>query len=335
MDKARDMAVIRHVHFTLGDGGAIQISQGHIQGGLCPFVEDGYPSAKTRGHLTNESVFELEELPESLIVLGGRYIALETAQLFSRLGSQVTILQRSPHILPTETTDLTDALTGYLSEEGIQVVTGVSIERVDRDHGDVVVQATVSGTPQTFQAAHILVATGRKPNTDEMGLEDLGVDLDSRGFLEVDQTLQTSVEGIYGAGDIIGEPMYVYTAAYEGALLAKNAITGEATTRDYTALPWVIFTDPQVAGVGMDEQQAAQEGIEVDIAKSFPSPNSPALWLPVTPVDSSSSSVTVPQTNSLEGESWLRKARNSSWKSAWPSSSASPSRSSLPHSTLI
>ena len=83
----------------------------------------------------------------------------------------------------------------------------------------------------------------------------------------MDQTLQTSVEGIYGAGDIIGEPMYVYTAAYEGALVAKNAITGEATARDYTALPWVIFTDPQVAGVGMDEQQAAQEGIEVDIAK--------------------------------------------------------------------
>ncbi len=186
-----------------------------IATGVRPFIPP-VPGLEDSGYLTNESAFELEELPESLIVLGGRYIALETAQLFSRLGSQVTILQRSPHILPTETTDLTDALTGYLSEEGIQVVTGVSIERVDRDHDDVVVQATVNGTPQTFQAAHILVATGRKPNTDEMGLEDLGVNLDSRGFLEVDQTLQTSVEGIYGAGDIIGEPMYVYTAAYEG-----------------------------------------------------------------------------------------------------------------------
>lgn len=248
------------------DGQAITADRILIATGARPFTPP-ISGLEDSGYLTNETAFELEELPESLIVLGGRYIALETAQFFSRFGSRVTILQRSPHILPTETPDVTDALTAYLRDEGIEVVTGVSVESVNRDDGEVVVQTAVSGKPQSFRATHILAATGRKPNTDRMGLKRLGVDLDSRSFLKVGETLQTSIEGIYGAGDVIGEPMFVYTAAYEGALAAENTLNGQATPRDYTALPWVIFTDPQVAGVGLDEQQAAQEGIKVDIAK--------------------------------------------------------------------
>ena len=200
-------------------------------------------------------------------LLGGCYVALETAQLFSRLGSRVAILQRSERVLPTEAPDITNTLTGYLQDEGIEVVTGVSVESVERVQEEGVVHATVNGERRGFRATHILAATGRKPNTDEMGLEAVGVDLDSRGFLKVDGTLQTNIEGIYGVGDVIGEPMYVYTAAYEGALAAENAITGRAKPRDYTALPWVIFTDPQVAGVGMDEEQAAEKRIEADTAK--------------------------------------------------------------------
>ena len=236
-----------------------------IATGARPFLPP-IPGLEDSGYLTNETAFELKELPDSLIVLGGRYIALETAQLFSRLGSRVTILQRSPRLLPTETPDLIDALTSYLQEEGIEVVTGVSVDRVNRDQNEVVVHAMVNGHPRRFQSNHLLAATGRKPNTDGMGLEDLGVKLDSQGFLKTDETLQTSVEGIYGAGDVIGEPMYVYTAAYEGALAARNVISGQPKDRDYTPLPWVIFTDPQVAGVGLDEQQAAQQGIQTDIA---------------------------------------------------------------------
>ncbi|MFQ5929184.1 MAG: mercury(II) reductase [Acidobacteriota bacterium] len=225
------------------------------------------PGLKDSGYLTNETAFELQELPESLIVLGGRYVALESAQLFARLGSRVTIVQRSSRILPTETPDITGALTGYLQEEGIEVLTGVSIDSVNRGENEVIVQAQVSGTAQSLRATHVLVATGRQPNTDRMRLESIGVDLDPRGFLKVDATLQTNIDGIYGAGDVIGEPMYVYSAAYEGALAAENAIAGGAKPRDYTALPWVIFTDPQMAGVGMDEQQAAEKGIEAEVAK--------------------------------------------------------------------
>lgn len=217
-------------------------------------------------YLTNESAFELDELPESLIVIGGRYIALECAQMFARFGSKVTILQRSSRILPTESNDITSALTGYLVNEGLEIITDVLLKRVSRTEQGVCVEAVVNGLMREFNASQILVATGRKPNTDGFGLQELGATLDKQGFLTVDGTLRTNIKNIYGAGDVIGEPMFVYTAAYEGALAAENAISGQSKKRDYTALPWVIFTDPQVAGVGLNEQQARNEGIGADIA---------------------------------------------------------------------
>jgi len=236
-----------------------------IATGVAPAIPD-IPGLAESGYLTNETAFELEELPESLIVLGGRYVALETAQMFARFGSKVTVLQRSDHILPTETPDLTDALAGYLREEGIDVVTGVRLREVSRVNGEVVVQAEVGGEKQTFRASHLLAATGRQPNTRDMGLEEVGVALDEKGFLKVDETLQTSVPGIYGAGDVIGGHQFVYTAAYEGKLAAGNALGEEKVRRDYRALPWVVFTDPQVAGVGLDELQARQQGIDAEAA---------------------------------------------------------------------
>ncbi len=236
-----------------------------IATGVSPAIPD-VPGLAESGYLTNETAFELEELPESLIVLGGRYVALEIAQMFARLGSKVTILQRSERILPTESPDITDVLTSYFIGEGIEIVTGTQLEKVFRGGNGVTVQVVVDGEVRTFQASHLLAATGRKPNTRDIGLEALGVALDARGYLQVDTTLQTSVANIFGAGDVIGEHQFVYTAAYEGKIAAENALTGSRIERDYTALPWVVFTDPQVAGVGLDEHQAAEMGIETDTA---------------------------------------------------------------------
>ncbi|RMG67301.1 MAG: mercury(II) reductase [Calditrichaeota bacterium] len=234
-----------------------------IATGASPFVPD-IPGLSSVDYLTNQTAFELEELPASLIVLGGRYIALETAQMFARFGSKVTILQRSPRILPTELPDVTDELTEHLTAEGLQVVTGVKLERVEAAGKGIRVTARVKGELETFEAEKILVATGRRPNTADMGLEQVGVQLNEKGFVVVDDTLQTTVPGIYAAGDVLGENMFVYAAAYEGKLAAENAINGEGKKRDYTAMPWVIFTDPQVAGVGMDERQARENGIDAE-----------------------------------------------------------------------
>jgi len=222
------------------------------------------PGLADSGYLTSQTALDLDKLPESIIVLGGRYIALEMAQMLSRFGSRVTMLQRSSRILPTETEDLTGELTKHLKDEGIEIVTGVALTNISRTNGETVVEAVVDGDKRTFKAVQLLVTTGRKPNTDNMGLENAGVELDENGFIKVDANLRTSVENIYGAGDVIGEPMFVYTAAYEGALAAENATTGSSRTKDYTALPWVIFTDPQVAGVGLDEREAKEKGIDAE-----------------------------------------------------------------------
>lgn len=214
------------------------------------------------GYLTSETLFELDELPESIIVLGGRYIALECAQMMSRFGCKVTILQRSQSILPTEDEDISMALSGYLQSEGVEIVTGVAIESVERGSGGVTVKANVGGNSKIFKSTHLLMALGRKPNTQNIGVENAGVEISADGSLVVDDELSTTSNGIYGAGDVTGDPMFVYTAAYEGGLAAENAVTGSLKKRDYTALPFVVFTDPQVAGVGMDEKNAAQAGIE-------------------------------------------------------------------------
>lgn len=214
--------------------------------------------------LTNESAFELSELPDSLLVLGGRYIALECAQLFARLGSRVTILQRSSRILPQESATLTDQLTRQLESERLRVVTDVAAQRVSAEPSAVAVEAIVRGRRETFRASWLLVATGRTPNANGLRLEHTAVKTDVRGFVSVDEYLQTTASGVYAAGDLIGEPMFVYTAAYEGALATENALTGSTRQRDYTALPWVVFVDPQVAGVGLDLEQAKAEGLDAE-----------------------------------------------------------------------
>ncbi len=231
--------------------------------GARPAVPD-IPGLRDVPFLTNESAFELTELPESLLVLGGRYIALECAQLFARFGSRVTVLQRSSRILPHESAALTDELTRQLESEGLRVVTGISANRVFADGSGVAVEALVDGRREIFRGSRLLVAAGRTPNSAGIGLENAGIKTDPRGFISVDAHLATSAPGIYAAGDVVGEPMFVYTAAYEGALAAENALTGAARKRDYTALPWVVFTDPQAAGVGLDETQATAAGISAE-----------------------------------------------------------------------
>jgi mercuric reductase len=247
------------------DGRRISGDRVLIATGASPYVPP-IPGLADSGYLTNESLFELESPPRTMMVLGGRYVALECAQMMARFGTKVTVLRRSERILPAEAPDLTEALTGYLRNEGIEVLTGVEVRRVARDAGGVEVEARAEGSLRRFEATHLLVATGRAPNTRDLGLDDVGVRLNDKGFIAVDDALRTTAEGVYAAGDVIGEPQYVYTAAYEGVLAADNAVAGGGRKRDYRVLPWVIFTDPQVAGVGLDEREAVEQGIDVDVA---------------------------------------------------------------------
>ncbi len=236
-----------------------------IASGSSSFIPD-IPGLANVGYFTNDTLYELAELPEHLIVIGGRYIALENAQLFARLGSRVTILQRSPRILPTEMPDITETLSDYLRAENIDIRTGVKIHAVSKVKSEIKIQATVKDKEEIIKGTHLFVAAGRKGNTKDLGLEELGVETYGNGFIKTDEFQRTTIRNIYAAGDVTGEHLYVYTAAYAGALAVENAFGEQQKGKDYSILPWVIFTDPQVAGVGLDEKQAAEAEINFDVS---------------------------------------------------------------------
>ncbi len=202
-------------------------------------------------------------LPESLLVIGGGPIGLELAQAFARMGSKVTVLEAMPQILPAEEASLSEQLTAYLAAEGIAIHTGVRAERVEKDSGVYRVH-TQSGV---FEAERLLVATGRKPRTAQLGLEAAGVTLEAGGAIRVDERLTTTNPRIFAAGDVAGLPQFVYVAAQSGRIAAKNAL-GEGETLDLTAVPRVTFTDPALAAVGLTEKEAKKrhgEGVRTAV----------------------------------------------------------------------
>jgi len=216
--------------------------------------------------LTSTTAMALEKQPRSLIVIGGRAVALELGQTFARLGTQVTILQRSPRILPAHEPEVSEALADYLRQEGLVIHTGVTPLAVRQDDGEKVVIAQVGGRRREFRAEQVLMATGRTPNTRDMGLEEAGVELDAGGFIVVDDYMQTSNPRVYAAGDVTNRPKLVYVAAAGGGIAAENALNGNHKRLDLTVLPQVVFTDPQVATVGLTEAQAREQGYDVAVS---------------------------------------------------------------------
>lgn len=211
-------------------------------------------------YLTNVEALSPEKQPSSLIVLGGRALGLEFAQMYQRLGTQVTLLQRSSRILPEEEPEISSYLTQYLREEGADVRTGVALKSVKETRSSKVVEALVDGKLQRFEAEEILLATGRTPNTDGLGLEAVGVELKEDRGVRVDSTMRTTVPNIYAAGDVKGKPMLETVAAREGYIAAENALTNGHLVMDYSAVPHAVFTDPAVASVGLTDAQANASG---------------------------------------------------------------------------
>lgn len=234
-----------------------------ISTGSSTFIPD-IPGLNDVGYLTNETLYDLEDLPEHLIVFGGRYIALENAQLFSRLGAKVTVLQRSNRIIPDEMPDVSEQLTESLMEENIYIKTGVKLKSVEKRGEKIVIVAMVKDKKEIIEGSHIFVATGRKGNAGNF--ESKGIELFGKGFIKTNDFLETSVPNIYAAGDITGEYLFVYSAAYEGALAVENMFSDSKKKKDYSVFPWVVFTDPQIAGVGMDEKQAYKNEIDYDVS---------------------------------------------------------------------
>ncbi len=213
--------------------------------------------------LDSTSAMDLKSQPKSLIVIGGRAIALELGQAFARLGTKVTILQRSSRLVPDHEPEIGDSLADYLREEGIEIETGATPQTLHEENEEKIIKATVRGELREFRAEEVLMAVGRTPNTKDMGLDAAGVELDKNGFIVVDEYLQTSNPKMYAVGDVTTLPNFVYVAAAAGGTAAENALNGNSKHFDLSVLPDVIFSDPQIATVGLTEAQAKDEGYDV------------------------------------------------------------------------
>lgn len=217
-------------------------------------------------YLDSTSALELRELPRSMIVLGGNAVGLELAQTFARAGVYVTVLELLPRIAPFEDEELSVALDGYLQREGIRIVTEFETRRVEKRDDHYWLTGVRDGTELSFEAQELLVATGRRPNTEGLGLQDVSVEVGERGEILVNDRLQTSNPDIYAAGDVLARDMFVYVAAYGGKLAAANALTGSGDVYDASYIARITFTDPQVASAGLTEQQARAQGNDVKVS---------------------------------------------------------------------
>lgn len=221
------------------------------------------PGLAALNPLDSTTALALARLPRSLIVMGGGYIGAELAQTFARAGVAVTLVFRS-RLLPAAEPEIGDALARYLAEEGITIIGGVAYESAHAtEAGEVAIKIIRHGRPETLRADRLLVATGRTPNTEDLGLAAAGVAQAPSGAIIVDDRLRTSKPRVYAAGDVTGRDQFVYMAAYGAKLAAKNALNGDSLRYDNTAMPAVVFTDPQVASVGLTEALARAAGHQV------------------------------------------------------------------------
>ncbi len=224
------------------------------------------PGLAEAGALDSTTAMELERLPRSMIVIGAGAIGLELGQAFSRFGVRVIVIEALDRVVPTEDPDLSAALQRALEAEGIEIHTGVKVTGVTRDEGGYAVQVRDGSLTGEIRAEQLLVATGRAPNTEDLGLENAGVEADRRGFIKVDEFMRTSNPDVFAAGDVTGGPGYVYVAAYGGGIAAQAALSEiageEPIPADLSTTPRVTFSDPQVAAVGMTEEEARTAGLK-------------------------------------------------------------------------
>jgi pyruvate/2-oxoglutarate dehydrogenase complex dihydrolipoamide dehydrogenase (E3) component len=211
---------------------------------------------------------ELDELPEHLIILGGGYIGLEFGQMFGRFGSEVTIIQRGPRLLTNEDEDVSDEVAAILREDGITVLTSSTPVRVEpADGGGLRLTVRTKDGERQLEGSHLLSAIGRIPNTEALTPEAAGIRLNDRGFIEVDEHLQTSAPGVYAMGDVTGSPAFTHSSYDDYRILHANLLGLEkASTRD-RIVPYTVFIDPQLGRVGLTEREARTQGRAIRVAK--------------------------------------------------------------------
>ncbi len=219
----------------------------------------------TTPFITNKEIFSLDSLPKSMIVIGAGPIAIEMAQAFSRLGTKVTVIQRSGQILSKEDKDMADMVMNVLKSEGVTFYLNTAVVRTkESGHEREVVVKGRDGREVSLKAERLLIALGRRANTDGLGLEGISLNFDKKG-IRVDSRMKTNHSHIYAAGDVTGEYQFTHAAGYEGGIVLSNAILHLPRKANYRFLPWCTYTDPELASVGMNEKRAKEAGIECSV----------------------------------------------------------------------
>jgi pyruvate/2-oxoglutarate dehydrogenase complex dihydrolipoamide dehydrogenase (E3) component len=219
------------------------------------------PGLQQIEHFNSTTIMELDEVPEHLVILGGGYIAVEFAQLFRRLGSAVTILQRGGYLLEREDTDVSDAVRDIFREDGIEVLFNAAVESAkSTGPKSVTLTATLEGERCAVTGSHLLVATGRKLNTEALNLQAAGVQLGDHGAIRVNGRLETTAPGIYAAGEVAGSPAFTHISYDDFRILRTNLIDGGDATTEGRLIPYTVFIDPQLGRVGMSEREANERG---------------------------------------------------------------------------
>ena len=260
---------IKTVSINLNDGGEEELTAELI------FIDTGAKTTipeiegiKTVPYLTSTTILDLKELPESLIIIGGNYIGLEFGQMFSRFGSKITILEKGKRIMSKEDEDVSETVTQFLTEEGISIISGAEISKAEKSpEGKITITIKKDGQQQQVTASHLLIAAGRSPQTKTLNLDKTGVEVDEKGYIKVNDKLETTAEGIYALGDVKPGPAFTHIAYNDHLVVFKNLMENANVSIKGRPVPYCMFTDPQLGRIGLSEDEARKQGLDIKVAK--------------------------------------------------------------------
>jgi pyruvate/2-oxoglutarate dehydrogenase complex dihydrolipoamide dehydrogenase (E3) component len=258
----------KNVLVKLNYGGTeeLQADQIFINAGTQAVIPD-IEGLKDIDYLTSTSILELDTVPQHILVLGGNYIGLEFSQMFRRFGSQITLLERGERIMSHEDEDVAHEMTGILEEEGIAIHVKAEATKFEQDdNGKIQVTVNLNGRTEQLECSHVLVAVGRAPQTKALNLQAAGVEVDEKGYIKVNDKLETNVSGIYALGDIKGGPAFTHIAYNDFTIVWRNLLQGQDLSTKSRPVPYCMFTDPQLGRVGITENEAKKQGLKYEVA---------------------------------------------------------------------
>jgi dihydrolipoamide dehydrogenase len=252
----------------MSEGGARTIAADNI------FINTGGRPSKpaidgldTISYLDSTSIMELDSVPQHLLVMGGGYIGLEFGQMFRRFGSDVTVVHRGDHLLAREDPDVADEVAKILREDGMTVMLNAEAARIEQAQGKIRLTVRTTSGEQAVTGSHLLVATGRTPNTEQLNLSAAGVETDKHGFIKTNDRLETNVPGVYALGDVKGGPQFTHISYDDFRIIRTNLIEGGNATVKDRLVPYTVFIDPQLGRVGLSETEARERGLNIRVAR--------------------------------------------------------------------